>query len=535
MLLFPEKQNEFVSIEFLQTTMRPNRPNRPSVDPTADVDIMTVEQILSPYPEDRLDYLMITPSVALCPDPANSRLRSPWLAVGYILANVKKEGYTVKYIDMDACLVSVDRLVDYVEQNKPLLVAFSAVTTNIKAASHIATRIKERCSEALICLGGVHGTMVPQETLAEFPVFDFLVRGEGEQLVPQVLHRLHLGQKDFSDMLGVITPGKDDLRSYLVQDLETLPFPAWEEFDLARYPGVDLHRTRRELPIITARGCPYDCCFCCRQPGMRKVRYRSVESIMEELVRNIEIFGAEAILFVDETFTVNRRFTTEICEGILEQGLHRKMRWSCSTRVDAADQDLFHLMRKAGCYDALSRFESGDPRLLEIAGKRISTAQMRDAVAKAKRADLVVHGCFILGLPGETEETIEKAWKLAKELNIRSVSFPIAVPFPGTRLRAMAERGEYGLRITSNNWEDYGKQYPGVMEQGDLSMEKCLFYQQKSYLNHPFKWDYDWPEDELDRTKRAQQTTRPKGLCGVRDKRSKRAEQYQNAGCRASV
>jgi len=512
--------------------MRPNRLNRPRAGLGAGVDIMTLEQILAPHPEGRLDYLMITPSVALCPDPANSRHRSPSLAVGYILADVKKEGYTVKYIDMDACLVSVDRLVGYVERNKPMLVAFTAVTTNIKAAAHVAGRIRERCGDTLICLGGVHATMIPQETLAEFPVFDFLVRGEGEQVIPRILRRLRAGHRDFMDIMGVISPGRDDLRSCLVQDLETLPFPAWEEFDLARYPGADLHRTRRELPIITARGCPYDCCFCCRQPGMRKVRYRSAESIMEELVRDVDIFGAEAILFVDETFTVNRRFTTEICEGILARGLHRKMRWSCSTRVDTADQDLFQLMRKAGCYDVFFGFESGDDRLLEIAGKRITTAQMRDAVAKAKRADLAVHGCFILGLPGETEETIEKAWKLAKELDIRGISFPIAVPFPGTRLRAMAERGEYGLRITSNNWEDYGKQYPGVMEQGDLSMEKCLFYQQKSYLNHPLKWDYDWPEDELDRTKRKQfQTTAPKGLHGVRGKRPQKAGQCQNAGC----
>jgi anaerobic magnesium-protoporphyrin IX monomethyl ester cyclase len=506
--------------------MRSNRVNRQENGLAADVDIMTVAQVLSPHLKGRLDYLMVTPSVALCPDPANSRLRSPSLAVGYVLANVKKEGFTVKYIDMDACLVPVDRLVGYVEQNEPKLVAFSAVTTNVKAAAYIAGRIKERCRETLICLGGVHATMVPQETLAEFPAFDFLVRGEGEQVIPQVLRRLHAGRGDFTNIVGVIVPGKADLSSHLVQDLGSLPFPAWEEFDLPRYPGVDLHRTRRELPVITARGCPYDCCFCCRQPGMRRVRYRSVESILDELARNVNVFGAEATLFVDETFTVNKRFTAEICEGILAQGLHRKMRWSCSTRVDTADQDLFHLMRTAGCYDVFFGFESGDDRLLEIAGKRITTAQMKDAVAKAKQADLAVHGCFILGLPGETEETIEKAWKLAKELNIRGISFPIAVPFPGTRLRDMAERGEYGLRITSNNWEDYGKQYPGVMEQGDLTMEKCLFYQQKSYLNHPLKWDYRWPEDELDTTKRQQeQTTIPKGSCGVRPKRSATVEQ----------
>lgn len=496
---------------------------------------MTVEQLLSPYAEGRLDYLMVTPSMALSPDPANSRHRSPSLAVGYILANVKQEGYSVKYIDMDACLVSVDRLVDFVVQNRPMLVAFTAVTTNVQAAAHITERIKGRYPDALVCLGGVHATMVPQETLAQFPVFDFLVRGEGEQVIPQVLGRLHRGQRDFDDMVGVVRPGQDDHRSALVQDLEPLPFPAWEEFDLPRYPGADLHRTRRELPIITARGCPYDCCFCCRQPGMRRVRNRSVESILDELVRNTDIFHAEAAFFVDETFTVNQQFTREICEGILKRGLHRRMRWSCSTRVDVADQDLFHLMRTAGCYDVFFGFESGDDRLLEIAGKRITTAQMKDAVAMAKQADLAVHGCFILGLPGETKETIEKAWKLAKELDIRGVSFPIAVPFPGTRLRAMAERGEYGLRITSDNWEDYGKQWPGVMEQGELSMETYLFYQQKSYLNHPLKWDYDWPEDELDRSKRKQPMTSPKELCRVGDERSPGVEQYQSAGCQASV
>jgi radical SAM superfamily enzyme YgiQ (UPF0313 family) len=129
---------------------------------------------------------------------------------------------------------------------------------------------------------------------------------------------------------------------------------------------------------------------------------------------------------------------------------------------------------------------------------------MKNAVKMAKEAGIAVHECFILGLPGETIDTVEKAWRLAKELDIRGVSFPIAVPFPGTRLRRMAEKGEYGLRILSNNWNDYGKQYPGVMEQGELDMEKLLYVQQKSYLNHPIKWDWRWPEDELDRSKREQ-------------------------------
>ena len=464
--------------------------------------MLTTEEVLAPVPGGNLDYLMVTPSLVPFPDPANNRLRSPSLAVGYILASVKQQGFTVRYVDMDACLVTLDRLVRFIEQSRPRLVGFTTVTTTVKAAAAVAGRIKAQCPDVLTCLGGVHATMIPLETLAEFPTFDLIVRGEGEQVIPEILRRIGRGRTTFDDVVGVVTPGTQDPISARVEDLDSLPFPAWEEFDLFRYPGVDLHRTRRELPIITARGCPYDCCFCCRQPGMRKVRYRSVDSIIEELTRNVEQFGAEATLFVDESFTINRRLTTEICEALLAKGFTRRMRWSCSTRVDAADAETFRLMKRAGCYDVFFGFESGDDRILEIAGKRITTAQMREAVRMAKQAGLAVHGCFILGLPGETEQTIEKAWVLAKELDLRGVSFPIAVPFPGTRLWEMAKSGQYGLKILSQNWDEYGKQYPGVLEQGELTIERLLYYQQKSYLNHPIKWDYPWPEDGLDRATR---------------------------------
>lgn len=464
--------------------------------------MLTTEEILAPFGPGELDLLMVTPSLILYPDAANSRLRSPSLAVGYILANAKKKGFKVKYIDMDACLITIERLLKYIERNRPKLIGFTAVTTIVKAAAHIASLIKQDNPEIPVCLGGIHATMVPKETLEEFAGFDFVVRGEGEFVIPKVLEHINRDNRDFRDIKGVITRDRPEIDFGFIDNLENLPFPAWEEFDLFRYPGVDLHRTKRELPVITARGCPFDCCFCCRPPGYRKVRYRSVENIINEIIRNLEQFGTEATLIVDETLAMNKQMVRELCQAILERQLHKRMRWSCSTRVDMVEAELFKLMRKAGCYDAFFGFESGDDRLLEIAGKKITTNDMVNAVRIAKDAGIAVHGCFILGLPGETKETVEKAWKLAKKLDIRGVSFPIAVPFPGTRLREMAKKGEYGLRIISNNWDDYGKQYPGVMEQADLGMEELLYVQQKSYLHHPIKVDWQWPEDELDRTKK---------------------------------
>jgi len=464
--------------------------------------MLTTEEILTPFASGQLDFLMVTPSLILFPDPANSRLRSPSLAVGYILANVKKEGFNVKYIDMDACLITVEKLLRYIDENMPRLIGFTAVTTTVKAAAHIAGLIKKRYPEIPVCLGGIHATMIPRETLQEFPSFDFVVRGEGELVTPRILEYINKGKTDFSSIGGVITRDKDDMTSCLIEDLDSLPYPAWEEFDLFRYPGVDIHRTKRELPIITGRGCPFDCCFCCRPPGGKKVRYRSIESIINEIYRNMEEFEMEATFFADETFTMNKKIVGGVCKAILEKRLNKKMRWSCSTRVDMADYELFTLMKRAGCYDIFFGFESGDDKLLKLAGKKITIADMKNAVKIAKKSGIAVHGSFILGLPGETKETIEKPWKLAKELDIRGVSFPIAVPFPGTRLRTMAEKGEYGMRIISNNWDDYGKQYPGVMEQGELSVEKLLYIQQKSYLNHPIKVDWRWPEDALDRSKK---------------------------------
>ena len=465
-------------------------------------EMLTTEEILAPFTLGKLDLLMITPSLTLVPDPGNNRLRSPSLAVAYILANTKKEGFKVKYIDMDACLIPVDKLLKYIDRNKPRLIGLTAVTTTVKTAAEIARLIKKRHPKIPVCLGGIHTTMVPRETLKEFPCFDFLVCGEGEFVIPKVLEELKKKKPNLSGIKGVVTKDKKIIDFWLVEDINSLPYPAWEEFDLFRYPGVDLHRTKRELPMITARGCPFDCCFCCRPPGYRKIRFRSIENIMGEIIRNVEEFGAESTFFADETFTFNKQIIKDICQAILNKGLNKKMRWSCSTRVDTADYEIFKLMKQAGCYDMFFGFESGDNRILKIAGKRITTTDMKRAVKLAKKVGVAVHGCFILGLPGETEKTIEKGWKLAKKLDIRGVSFPIAVPFPGTRLRLMAEKGEYGLKILSNNWDDYGKQYPGVMEQGSLTIEKLLYMQQKSCLHHPIKWDWKWAEDSLSRSKK---------------------------------
>jgi len=144
-------------------------------------------------------------------------------------------------------------------------------------------------------------------------------------------------------------------------------------------------------------------------------------------------------------------------------------------------------MKESGCYYVFFGLENADDAILNNARKRITVSQIKKAVEWAKSSGIIVSGSFIIGLPGETEETVRKSIKLAQELDLYSTTFPIAVPYPGTVLRKMAIDHEYGLRILSNNWENYDKQYPGVMESEQLSIERRRELQKLAYDLNPKK------------------------------------------------
>lgn len=410
---------------------------------------------------------------------------SPPLGMGYLIAVARQHGLRAKFIDMGVSHFTVEDLLEHIGEVNPKLVGFTAYTVQIKSAAFIAKEIKKRFPALTVCVGGVHATVTPKETLEEFEDFDFAVCGEAELLLPKILDSIDRGTP-LSDVAGVVTRDKKEFSRQAIERLDDLPFPAWEDFDLTDYQGCYPHRTNLELPMTTSRGCPYSCVFCVRAFGQRR-RSRSVQSVLSEIERNIEDFGCESICFVDETFMFDLKWCNELFEQMIERGLNKKVTWSCSTRVNNVSPELFRLMRKAGCYYVFFGLESGDEKILKAIKKRITIDQIKNAIQWAKEARLICVGSFIIGLPGETAETVNKNIELAQELDLYSITFPIAVPFPKTALRDMAVRHEHGLRILSNNWDDYGKQYPGVMESDDLKIEKRRELQKKGYELNPKK------------------------------------------------
>lgn len=444
----------------------------------------------------KLDLLLINPSLDFEQDIEKILSRrieagvgnqeSPHLGFAYIIALLRQHDYVADFVDMPVGQVTLEMLLNDIAARKPSVVGLTSYTIQIKTAAVIAAEIKKQFPDILVCCGGPHVTVMPQETLEEFPGIDFVVCGESELVFVQILNLLKQGDRDVAAIKGVVTRGKEDTAYDYIEKLDELPFPAWDAFDLNSYPGLYPHRTKLELPMSTSRGCPFSCIFCVRPFG-KKRRHRSVESVINEIKRNINEFGCESISFVDETFIFNLEWSRELFQTMIDEGINKKINWSCSTRVDNMTPEMFKLMKEAGCYYVFFGFESGDDSILKNMKKSFSVADIKRAVNMAKQSGLIVAGSFIIGLPGETEETVKKSIELGKEMNIYSTTFPIAVPFPGTILRKQAERNEYGMKILTDNWDDYGKQYPGVMESEALSIDRRRELQKYAYDMIPKK------------------------------------------------
>ncbi|GAB4313432.1 MAG: radical SAM protein [Candidatus Sumerlaeia bacterium] len=226
-------------------------------------------------------------------------------------------------------------------------------------------------------------------------------------------------------------------RRPFIQDLDRLPFPARHLLNNALYRSPD---TGRPLTVIHGnRGCPAKCIYC--PAGVLsdfKVRARRPEKIVEEIAECVQRHGIREFLFHGDTFTINKRWMIALCQGIVEAGL--KIRWGCNSRVDTIDDERAQWMRRAGCWVVAFGFESGDQDMLDRMKKGARLEKAGLAVQICRRHGLRVHGFFLIGLPWETPETLEKTYRLAKELDCDYFDFNIAYPLPGTELYDIARR-----------------------------------------------------------------------------------------------
>lgn len=409
-------------------------------------------------------------------------LRAPdWLA--YATAVLEQEDYDVELYDFPAEEWDKNKLQELVRKKKPDVTVLDSTTPSIYSDIDCARIIKEE-AESKIIMVGPHASSVPEGTLKDAKGYvDVLCRGEYDYTVLDVIRSFE-GYNNLGEVLGISYINKSGEIKHnadrpLIQNLDVLPFPAWHHLDILKY--FDGQKRYPYIDMISGRGCPNKCIFCLWPQVMHgfKYRLRSSQNVVDEIeydIQNWPELKKGEIFFEDDTFTVNKRRAMQICDEILERDLD--VTWSVNARADHGDLELFKKMKEAGCRELLVGFESGDQGMLDMMNKRITLQQMRDFVKTAHKAGLVIHGCFVLGLPGETRESMEKTINTALELNIDTVQFSAAMPFPGTKYYAICE--EKGL-IKADSWRDWldeGEQST-VVEYPNLSKEEIKQYVDK--------------------------------------------------------
>ena len=383
------------------------------------------------------------------------------IGLGYLSSYLENSGVEVKVIDAKLERLTLEEVVEMALHEEPDVIGLTAMTHEIDRANEIAVSIRNRINEALFVIGGVHVTALPRETLTAYNVFDVGIIGEGELTLQKLVDMLVQRKRDFSAIDGIVyrkgTGIMLNKEQSWIQDLDLLPFPAWHHF-----PKATMYR------IITSRGCPFPCVFCMRASGKTQ-RVRSPENVVSEIEHVIKVKKPEKFMFSDETFTLNKNHVNRICDLLIEKKLHKEIKWGSTTRVDVISFELLDKMKSAGCYEIQFGVESGNEQVLRAIRKNIHMDQASKAINLAKEVGLRTEAAFILGHPNETFDTAYDTINFAAQLNPDILQLGIMVPYPGTEVASMAERGEGGYKILSNNWSDYNKQLGNALELDSLS------------------------------------------------------------------
>ncbi len=363
---------------------------------------------------------------------------SPILPLGLasIAAVIENAGFEVKVIDQFASKISSEMLLDEVKRYSPGVIGFSCLTPVMTNVKMLVRQIRS-FSKGLIVLGNIHATIFAEELLREATA-DIVVRGEGEvtflELLQQIQksRRLH-GIKGICFREGGKVIHNQDRP--LIDNLDTLPYPAWHLFELKYYKEAPMLNIKNELifPIAGSRGCPYRCIFCAQDKIYPEPRYRKSSNIIKELEFMNTTFNVRSFVFIDANFPFSIEFGLEFCSELISSGLQNKIRWVTEIRVDMVNEELLTLMKKAGFYLIMFGFETGNNKILNYSDKKTLLGQAKKVMKITKALNIYTVGLFILGLPGENKESCQETINFAKELDCDIVKFNIAVPYPGSK------------------------------------------------------------------------------------------------------
>jgi radical SAM superfamily enzyme YgiQ (UPF0313 family) len=373
---------------------------------------------------------------------------TPPLGLACIGGSLLKNGHEVKLFDFN--IYGMEEFLRILEDFTPDFVGITFVTPLIREAQKISELVKKINKKIIIVGGGPHCSSFPESAVKEASL-DIGVIGEGDIVINEIV-----SGKDPQQIKGIAYKKGDEIitneRDKFINDLDSLPFPAYSLYEKEKYkvpPAI-----ARKNPVAwveTSRGCVFGCIYCNKSCFGKTFRVKSPERIVEEFAK-VKKMGFREIHLTDDGFTTNIKRAKKICDLLIESKVN--IGWSTITgiRVDRVDFELLRKMRQAGCYRVYFGIESGNQKILNNIKKGITLEQIRQAVESAKKAKLEVAGYFMIGLPGETEETMKDTIRLAKLLDLDLAKISITIPLPATEI--FNELDTKGL-IKTHDWEKF--------------------------------------------------------------------------------
>lgn len=405
-----------------------------------------------------------------------SIFRYPPLGLGYLASTIRNKGLSVALVD--CTFLTVDKAIKEILRLRPRIVGVYSMVTINHYAMAIAQEIKKEVE--LLVAGGPLPTLVPDEFL---DVFDVVVLSEGERTFLELVER-HLASKSFDGIQGLVYKNengriKANWRTSLIKDLDTIPFPARDLFPNSKYKWYwRTFHGYTSSSIITTRGCVFNCDFCSNPIFGRSYRERSPRNVVEEMIQ-IQDLGYDRIFLTDDCFTYNKRRVENICDLLIKGG--HDIEWMCLSRADGLSSRTARKMVRAGCRRIFFGIESGDDRMLSILNKKITVRDAEIAVNSAHKAGVETGGFFILGYPGDNDNSILETLSFSSRLPLDYLSYSFPYPILGTGLFKRVQH-----RITRPEWRKQrgSATRHDLLFKGNFSEQKLRFAAFKGLIQH---------------------------------------------------
>lgn len=397
------------------------------------------------------------------------------LGLGYIASALRKENHNVEIMDINAFRFSSEQVEGKIKNADFDIVGIGGIVTIYKYVKWLTELLKKHHPDKKIIIGGSVGSSIP-DIIFEHTKADIICIGEGEIAVVELMDALITG-KDLNGIQGIWFRSRDGriIKNKIrppVQDLDKIPFPAWDLFPMDIYLKNPVGAPNRNkwvdgctdtvnilsMNLSGSRGCPYKCIYCYHDFMGQKYRHRSSGNIIQEMKILNAKYGVQYFHFIDDEFCMDRDFVFSFCKA-MKDNFDSKISWGCTGRVNLMSEYLIKTMKDSGCVLIGYGIESGSQKILDIMKKQVKVEQAKEAVRLTKKHLGWADCSFMVGTPGENWQTLQETIDFCKELELYPEVIFFTTPYPGTEL--------YNMALSQKKIADEEKYVLGLGEQGE--------------------------------------------------------------------